>query len=86
MDHALYFPTFIFIFISKILFYSFQLFGNGQMQNVVSMLINAMRLDVQNNNIVSALANVVNINVEIDNVNLTLFNVENFNVHIHNVV
>ena len=51
---------------------------NGHIQNVVSMLINVVKLDVQNN--------IVNINVEIDNVNLTLFNITNFNVYIHSVV
>ena len=75
-----------FFWSSKIFFCSFQLFENCHIHNVVSMLINVVKLDVQNNNIVSALSNVVNINVEIDNVNVTLFNVVNFNVYIHNVV
>ena len=76
----------LFFWSSKIFFCSFQLFENGHIQNVVSTLINVVKLDVQNNNIVSALSNVVNINVEIDNVNVTLFNVVNFNVYIHNFV
>ena len=69
------------------IFFSFyQLFEYGHIQNVVSTLINVVKLDVQNNNIVSTLYNVVNINVEIGNVNLTLLKVVNFNVYIHNVV
>ena len=55
------------------------------MQNVVSTLINVVKLDVQNNNMVSTLSNVVNINVETDNVNVTLFNVVNLNVNIHGI-
>ena len=70
----------------KSIFCSFQLFENCHTQNVVSTLINVVKLDFQNNNIVSALSNVVNTNVEIDNVNLTLFTVANFNVYIRNVV
>ena len=54
--------------------------------NVVSTLINVVKLDVDNNSIVSKLSNVVNFNVEIGNVDSMLFNVVNFNVDIHNVV
>ena len=56
---------------SKIFFWSFQLFENGHIQNVVSTSINVVKLDVRNNNIVLALPNVVNTNVEIDNINWT---------------
>ena len=70
----------------KIFFCSFQLFEKGHIHNVVSTLINVMKLVVQNNGIISTLPDVVNINVEIDNVNLTLINVVNFNADIHNVV
>ena len=49
------------------------------------MLINVVKLGVENNNIVLTLSNVVNINVEIDNVGSTLFNVVNFNVDKQNV-
>ena len=48
---------------SKIFFWSFQLFENGHIQNVVSTSINVVKLDVRNNNIVLALSNVVNTNV-----------------------
>ena len=78
---------------SKILFFSFQLFVNGHIYNVVLTLINVVKLKVESSNIVSTLSNVVNINNEIDNVVLTflnvvstLFNVVNFQVGIHNVV
>ena len=52
----------------KYFFCSFQFFGDGHIQNIVSTLIKVVKLDVQNNNTVLALSNVVNINVEIDNV------------------
>ena len=74
-----------FFWSSKIFFCSFQLFENGHTNNVVSTLINVMKLDVENNNVVSTLSNVGNINVEINKVDLTLFNVVNFNDDIHNV-
>ena len=61
-------------------------FENGHIHNVVSTLINVMKIDVENNSIVQTLSNVVNMNVEIDNVNLTLFNVVNFNKDMYNVV
>ena len=67
------------------IFSVFQLFENGHINNVVSTLINVVKLDVENNNIVWTLSNVVNINIEIDNES-TLLNVVNFNVGIHNVV
>ena len=75
----------LFFWSSKIFFCSFQLFENGHIHNVVSTLINVMKVDVANNSTVSTLSNVVNINDEIDNVDLTLFNFVNFNVDIHNV-
>ena len=53
--------------------------------NVVSTLINVVKLDVEFKNIVSTLPNAANINVELD-VDLTFFNVLNFNIDIHNVV
>ena len=56
------------------------------MANVVSTLVNVVKLDVENDNIILTLSNVVNINVEIDNVDSTWFNVVNFIVDIHNVV
>ena len=70
----------------KITFCSFQLFENGHIHNVVSTLINVMKLYVENNSIVSTLSNVFNFNVEIGNVDVTLFNLVNFNTGIHNVV
>ena len=71
---------------SKIFFYSFQLFENAHIHNVVLTLINVMKLDVKNNSIVSVLSNFVNINFEIDNVDMTLLNIVNFNFDIQNVV
>ena len=71
---------------SKIFFCSFQLLENGHIHNVVSTLINVMKLDAENNRIVLALSNVVKIDVDLGNVALMLFNVANFNVDIHNVV
>ena len=73
-------------FEAKKFFLLFQPFENGHIHNVVSALINVLKLDVENNSIVSTFPNVVNINVEIGNVDLTLFNVVNFKVDIHNVV
>ena len=65
----------IFFLKLKNIFCSFQLFENGRVHNVVSTLINAMKLDVENNSIVSTLPNADNINAEIDSVDLTLSNV-----------
>ena len=64
----------------------FFFFSNGHIRNVVSTLINVLKIDVENDNVISTLSNVVQINVEIDNVDSTLFNVVNFNVDLHNVV
>ena len=66
-------------------FLLFQLFKNDRTDNVVSTLINVMKLDVESNSIVPTLSN-VNVKIEIDNVGLALFNVKNFNVDIHYVV
>ena len=52
-----------FFFKLKKIFSSFQLFANGHIQNVVSTLINVVKLDVESNNIVSTLSNVVNVSV-----------------------
>ena len=71
----------IFFWSSKIFFCTFQHSQSGRIYNVVSTLINVVKLDVKNNDIVSTLSNVPNINVEKDNVDLTLLN-----VNIHNVV
>ena len=57
---------------SKIYFCSFRLFKNGHIRNVVSTLINVVKLNDENNNIGLTLSNVVNINVEIDSIDLTL--------------
>ena len=59
---------------------------NGHIHNVVSMLINVVKIDVEINSIVLTLPNVVNINFEKDKVDLTLFNAVYFNVNIQNVV
>ena len=69
----------IFFLKFKIFFCSFQLFENCHL-DVVSMLINIMKLDVETNSIALTLSNVVKISVEIDNVDLMLLNVVNFNV------
>ena len=53
-------------------FRSFQLFENCHFHNVVSTLINVVKLDVENNIIISTLSNVVNIIFEIDNMDSTL--------------
>ena len=67
----------------KIFFRSFQLFVNGDIHNIVSTLINIMKLNVGNNNIVSTLSNVANIIFEIDNVDSALwkdYQIENINI------
>ena len=61
-------------------------FGNGYFHNVVSTLINFIKLDVEKDNVVSTLFNVVHINVDIRNVDSTLFGIANWNDEIHNVV
>ena len=63
----------------------FLFFSNDHIHNVVSTLLNVVKIYVENDNVVST-SDVVQINVEIDNVGLTLFNVVNFNVDVHNVV
>ena len=80
------FVLFVYLFIFsklKIFFWSFQLFVNGRIHNVVLTLINVVKLDFENN-VVSMLYSVVNINVKIDSIDLTLFNMLNFNIEIHN--
>ena len=72
--------------IKSIRFCSFQLFANGHIHNVVSMLINVKKLNVENNNTIWTLSNVVNINVEINSVDSILFSVVYYNVDKHNVV
>ena len=66
-------------------FLLFQLFKNDHTDNVVSTLMNVMKLDVESNSIVPTLSN-VNVKLEIDHVGLALFNVKKFNVDIHYVV
>ena len=61
-------------------------FPNGHICNVVSTLLNVVKIDVENDNVVLTLSNVVQFNVEIYNVVSTLLNVVNFNVDVHNVV
>ena len=61
----------LFFWSLKYFFAYFNFFQNGHIHNVVSMLINVLKLDVENNNIFPMLSNVVYINIEIDNVDLT---------------
>ena len=56
------------------------------MHNVVSTLLNVVKIDVENDIVVSTLSNVVQIKLEMDNVDWTFLNVINFNVEVHNVV
>ena len=62
------------------------IFSNGHIHNVVSTLINVVKIYVENDIVVSTLPNVVQINVEMGNVDSTLFNVITFNVDVHNIV
>ena len=68
----------------------FIFFPNGHTCNVVSTLLNVVKIDVENDNVVLTLSNVVQFNVEIYNVVLThvstLLNVVNVNVDVHNIV
>ena len=52
------------------LFY-FSLFGSGYIHNVLSTLLNIVKLDVENNSVVLTLSNGVHINIEINNVDST---------------
>ena len=63
----------------------FALFGNGHYYNVVSTLINVVKLNVEKDNVVLMLSNVVHTNVEIHNVDSTFLNVVNSNVKIRNI-
>ena len=89
IDHnrkqVLLIKLFIFFFEAQKYFLLFQLFKNDHTDNVVSTLINVMKLDVESNSIVPTLSN-VNVKLEIDHVGLALFNVKKFNVDIHYVV
>ena len=60
-------------------------FRNGHFQNVDSMFINVVKLDVGCDNVVSTFSN-VHIKVEIHNIDSMLIDVANSNVEIHNVV
>ena len=61
-------------------------FSNDHISNVVLMLPNVVKIDVENGNVVSTLSNIVQFNVEKHNVVSKSFNVVNFNVDVHNVV
>ena len=61
-------------------------FSNGRICNVVSTLLNVVKIDVENDNVVSTLSNVVQFNVEIHNVVSTLLNLVNYNFDVNNVV
>ena len=74
---------FLFSLSSKISFCSFQFFAKGHSHNVVSMLINVVKLNVENNSIVLTLPNLANITVDKCNVDSTLFNVRNFDFDKH---
>ena len=66
--------------------FTFKLFAFGHIHNVVSTLVNVVKLDIENVNVVLNLPNVVNNNVEIYNVDTALFNIANFKVDVRNVV
>ena len=74
---------FLFSLSSKISFCSFQFFAKGHSHNVASMLINVVKLNVENNSIVLTLPNLANITVDIGNVESTLFNVRSFDFDKH---
>ena len=59
---------------------------NGHILNVVLMLPNVVKIDIENQNVFLTLSYVVQINIEIENVDSTLFNVLNSNVDVDNVV
>ena len=65
-----------FLWSSKILFCFYSklkcfFFSNGHFRNVVSTLLNVVKIYVENDNVVSTLPNVIQINFEIDNVDST---------------
>ena len=70
-----------FAFESRLIFFS-----NDHIRNVVSTLLNVLKIDIENDNVVSTLSNVVQFNVKIHNVVSTLLNVANFNGDVHIVV
>ena len=70
-----------FAFESRLIFFS-----NDHICNVVSTLLNVLKIDIENDNVVSTLSNVVQFNVKIHNVVSTLLNVANFNGDVHIVV
>ena len=72
----------------EVIFFSFVffLFGNKHFHDVVSTLINILKLDVDKDNVFSTLPKVVCISVEIHNFDSTLYVLVNPNVEIHHVV
>ena len=63
----------------------FQQYAIDRIHNIVSTLVNLVKL-VVNDGIVSTLLNVVNTKVEVDDIDSILVNVVNFNVDLHNAV
>ena len=53
-------------------------FSNGNIRNVVAMLPNVVKIDVEHDNVAWTLSNVVQFNVEIHNVVSILLNVVNY--------
>ena len=65
---------------------SLNFFSKDHINNVVSMLPDVVKIDVENDNIVSTLPNVVQFNAKTHNVVSTLLNVVNYNFDVHNIV
>ena len=65
---------------------SLNFFSKDHINNVVSMLPDVVKIDVENDNIVSTLPNAVQFNAKTHNVVSTLLNVVNYNFDVHNIV
>ena len=61
-------------------------FGVGNIHNIVSTLLNNVKLDVENDGVISKSSKVAQDDIDIDDVVSTLFDIVNSNVDIHSVV
>ena len=82
-ESSIFFEAQKYYFVSEL---RLNFFFKCQIRNIVSTLLNVLKIDVENHNAVSTLSNNVQFNVKIHHVVSTLLNVVNYNADVHNVV